>query len=177
MHIIDGDGGGNGIAVESLERSHKPATIAANNPIIFKTLPLGSNPNGVRHPAALQDELLLTWILSCSPGLVESPATYDWGYILADGTIRKHALHVETGSLQPESIISQALEGLRGQGEGLGVKDSWSGSRLFFGHLPDNLSKKDSPPRVSDENVSEIGIQRTVLFPLTLSSHFTLKFQ
>lgn len=128
------------------------AAAVADNPVIMKSLPLGSNPNGVRDPATLQNELLLAWTLSTSTDLNTLPSSYNWGYILPDGTVQNHALQIDSTSLQPESTTSQALEGFKGHERNT---EALEGSRLFIGNPPDGLNKKDSALPDSPEGVSE----------------------
>lgn len=145
MHIIDGGGGGgSAISIDSHEKSR----IFPGVPVI-KTLPLGST----RDPSTFQDELLLAWTLACSPKLEELPGSYDWGYILPDGSVQRQSFRIDNSTFEAERTTSQALEGIK-KHEALSEASysPSSGAKLFFGQLPYSL-KTDRDPK-GDEDVS-----------------------
>ncbi|RSL82107.1 hypothetical protein CEP51_005380 [Fusarium floridanum] len=144
MHIIDGGGGGgSAISIDSHEKSR----IFPGVPVI-KTLPLGST----RDPATFQDELLLAWTLACSPKLEELPGSYDWGYILPDGSVQRQSFRIDNSTFEAERTTSQALEGIK-KHEALSEApcSPSSGAKLFFGQLPYSL-KTDRDPKGTDED-------------------------
>ncbi|KAM5348567.1 hypothetical protein ACJ41O_008391 [Fusarium nematophilum] len=146
MHIIDGNSGGGGGPVLSIE-THEKQRIFSSVPVV-KSLPLGSN----RDPATFKDELLLAWTLACSPR-EELPGGYDWGFILPDGSVQRQSFRIDNSALEVESTTSQALEDIKKQETPLDTPCSpSSGTRLFFGYRPDTLKSDGDLSGVADED-------------------------
>ncbi|KAF7550764.1 hypothetical protein G7046_g7920 [Stylonectria norvegica] len=150
MHIIDGDGGGTAIPMDPRQTSRMFAV--ASSPIIPKSLPLGLNPDAVRDPSAFRDELLLAWMLACSSNRDDFSGKCDWGYILPDGSVQKQSFRINNASLQPESTTSQALEGIKDREDPAEKQERSLGSRLFFGHRPDQAKSESAASRDVDED-------------------------
>lgn len=145
MRIIDGDGGGSAIPMDPYERSHLFA-----NPVVLKSLPLGSNPDAVRDPAAFKNELLLAWTLACSAHQDDC----DWGYILPDGSLQRQSFRIDNSSLQLESTTSEALSGIKEHSPASETFPRSFGSKLFFGHRPDLFKPESVGSPSGDEDVS-----------------------
>lgn len=145
MHIIDNDGGGSAIPVDS----HKRSNVFPNLSVI-KSLPLEA-----RDPTAIQDELLLAWTLACSPSKDDLPSSYDWGYILPDGSVQRQSFRIDYSAFSVEDTTSKALEDIKKHDAAADSPQSPSlGSKLFFGHRPDSSKSDSETAGATDEDVS-----------------------